>query len=72
MTELELQTYIENYTAADFYRIKLVWNGKYGPVFVDDNYEFRIQVCEYVVPLIDKVNMYSFVTYIVRQEKLHQ
>ncbi|MDF2189343.1 hypothetical protein [Paraflavitalea sp. CAU 1676] len=57
MKNQELQTYIDNYTTADFDRIKLVWNGKYGQDFVDDNYDFRMQVCEYVVPQIDKVNL---------------
>lgn len=57
MNGQELQTYIDNYTKADFDRIKLVWNGKYGQDFVDDNYDFRMQVCEFVVPQIDKVNL---------------
>jgi len=57
MTEKELQIYIDNYTSADFDRIKLVWNGKYGQDFVDENYDFRMQVCEFVVPQIDKVNL---------------
>ena len=57
MTEQKLQTYIDNYTSTDFDRIKLVWNGKYGQDFVDDNYDFRMQVCEFVVPQIDKVNI---------------
>jgi len=57
MTEQELQTYIDNYTSTDFDRIKLVWNGKYGQDFVDDNYDFRMQVCEYVVPQIDKTKI---------------
>lgn len=57
MTEQELQIYIDNYISADFDRIKLEWNGKYGQEFVDDNYDFRIQVCEFVVPQIDKVNI---------------
>lgn len=57
MTNQELQTYIDNYTAADFERVKLVWNGKYGQDFVDDNYDFRMQVCEFVVPQIDIVKI---------------
>lgn len=57
MKNQELQTYIDNYTTADFDRIKLVWNGKYGQDFVDDNYDFRMQVCEFVVPQIDKVKI---------------
>jgi hypothetical protein len=57
MTEQELQIYIDNYTSADFDRIKLEWNGKYGQDFVDDNYDFRMQVCELVVPQMDKVKI---------------
>ncbi len=57
MTGQELQTYIDNYTIADFDRIKLKWNGKYGQDFIDDNYDFRMQVCEFVVPKIDKVSI---------------
>lgn len=57
MTKKELQTYIDNYTMADFDRIKLMWNGKYGQDFVDDNYDFRMQVCEFVVPQIEAVNI---------------
>lgn len=57
MTDQELQTYIDNYTSADFNRIKLAWNGKYGQDFVDDNYGFRMQVCEMVIPQIAEVNI---------------
>ena len=57
MTENELQHFIDSYTAADFDRIKLKWNGKYGQDFVDDNYDFRMQVCEHVVPQINRVNI---------------
>lgn len=57
MTEQELQTYIDNYTLADFDRIKLVWNEKYGHDFEDENYDFRMQVCELVVSQIGKVNI---------------
>lgn len=57
MTDQELQTYVTNYTSADFNRIKLLWNGKYGQDFIDENYDFRMQVCEFVVPQIDKVKI---------------
>lgn len=57
MTEQELQTFIDNYTSADFDRIKLVWNGKYGQDFFDFNYDFRMKICEHVVPQIEKVNI---------------
>lgn len=58
MTEKELQNFVDNYTPAEFDRIKLKWNGKYGQDFVDDNYNFRMQVCEFVVPQIDKIDIY--------------
>jgi len=57
MTENELQNFIDNYTSFDFFMIKLKWNGKYGQDFVDDNYDFRMQVCEFIVTQIDKVNI---------------
>ncbi len=57
MKEQEIQAYIDNYTSTDFDRIELVWNGKYGQDFIDDNYDFRMQVCEMVIPQIDKVNI---------------
>lgn len=57
MTEQELQTFIDNYTTSDFDRIKLKWNGKYGHNFVDDNEHFRMQVCESVIPQLDKVKL---------------
>lgn len=57
MKEQELANFISNYSTADFERIELQWNGKYGQDFVDNNYDFRMEVCEYVVPQIDKVNI---------------
>ena len=57
MTENELQNFIDNYSSADFDKIKLKWNGKYGQEFEDENYDFRVQVCEFVIPQIDKVNI---------------
>ncbi|TCC88495.1 hypothetical protein EZ428_17790 [Pedobacter frigiditerrae] len=57
MTDEELQVFIDNYSTVDFDRIKLIWNGKYGQDFIDDNYDFRIQVCEFVVPQIEKVKL---------------
>jgi hypothetical protein len=57
MKEQELQGFIDNYTSSDFDRIKLIWNGKYGQDFVDDNFDFRIQVCELVVPQIESVKI---------------
>lgn len=57
MTETELQNFIDNYTSVDFDRIKLIWNDKYGQDFVDDNYDFRMKLCEFIIPQINKVNI---------------
>ncbi|MCL9804887.1 hypothetical protein NAT51_05110 [Flavobacterium amniphilum] len=55
MTVQELQIFIDHYSARDFDRIKLIWNGKYGEDFADENYDFRVQVCELAVSRIDTV-----------------
>ena len=34
----------------------MVWNGKFGG-YNDDNYEFRTQLSEYLIPQLDKVNL---------------
>lgn len=57
MTEQEFQTFADNYTSADFDKIKMVWNGKFGSEFNDDNYKFRTQLSEYLIPQLDKVNL---------------
>ena len=57
MTENELQNFIDNYSSADFDKIKLKWNGEYGQNFEDENYDFRLRVCEFIIPQIDKVNI---------------
>lgn len=50
MTDNKLQHFIDNYTQDDFDRIRVMWNGKYGQ-------EFRQEVCEFVIPQIEKVNI---------------
>jgi hypothetical protein len=35
----------------------LIWNGKYGNEFDDKNYEFRTQLCEFLIPQLDTVNL---------------
>jgi hypothetical protein len=41
----------------DFGKIQVKWNGKYGSEFEDENNNFRIQLCEFIFPQIDKVNL---------------
>lgn len=57
MTNQELQNFIDKYSTSDFEKIQLKWNGKYGQEFIDENYEFRIKVCEFIIPQIDKPNI---------------
>ena len=57
MTESELQNFVDDYMAANFDKIKVKLNGKYGQDFEDGNYDFRMEVCEFVVPQISKVNI---------------
>ena len=57
MTEQEFQTFADNYTSADFDRIKMVWNGKYGNEFADEHYDFRTQLCEFLIPKLDTVKL---------------
>ena len=57
MTQQEFQAFADNYTSADFDRIKMVWNGKYGNEFVDEHYDFRTQLCEFLIPQLDTVKL---------------
>lgn len=57
MTQQEFQTFADNYTSADFDRIKMVWNGKYGNEFIDEHYDFRTELCEFLVPQLDTVKL---------------
>jgi len=57
MTEQELQTFVENYKPTDFDKIRYDWNGKYGREFHDNNYDFRMKLCQFLNPQIDKVNI---------------
>lgn len=57
MTDRELQAFADNYTSDDFLRIMSDWNGKYGSEFYDVNHQFRIQLAQFLIPQIDKVNI---------------
>lgn len=57
MTQQEFQSFADNYTSADFDRIKMVWNGKYGNEFDDKNYDFRTQLCEFLIPQLDTAKL---------------
>ncbi len=51
----DFQTFADNYTSTDFEKIKYDWNGEYGQKFHDNNYDFRMKLCQFLVPQIDKV-----------------
>ena len=57
MTDKKLQEFIDNYSVSNFDKIKMVWNGKYGEDFGDENYDFRMQVCEYIIPQIQTIRL---------------
>jgi len=41
----------------DFKKIEFEWNGEFGFECRDANYEFRVELCEFIYPQIDKVNI---------------
>lgn len=51
------QNFADNYTSSDFDKIKFDWNGKYGDKFQDNNYDFRTQICEFLIPQLDSVKL---------------
>lgn len=51
------QNFADNYTYADFEKIKFVWNGEYGDQFQDNNYDFLIQLCEFLIPQLDRARL---------------
>lgn len=57
MIDQELQIFADNYKPADFDKIRYDWNGKYGQEFHDRNYDFRMNLCQFLIPQIDKVKI---------------
>ncbi len=55
--EQELQLFADNYKSSDFLKIRYDWNGKYGNEFRDSNYDFRMMLCQYLLPQIEKVGV---------------
>jgi len=53
----EFQIFADNYTLSDFDRIKYDWNGEYGDKFHVNNYDFRMKLCEFLIPQINKVHI---------------
>ncbi|SHF70421.1 hypothetical protein [Pedobacter caeni] len=57
MTDKELQIFANNYKPTDFSKIRYDWNGKFGHEFQDPNYEFRMALCQFLIPQIDKISI---------------
>ncbi len=57
MTDDELQAFADNYKPSDFAKIRYDWNGKYGREFHDNNYDFRMKLCQFLIPQIGKINI---------------
>ncbi|MGQ0738069.1 MAG: hypothetical protein ACT4OJ_03325 [Bacteroidota bacterium] len=57
MIQTEFQAFADNYTSADFDKIKFDWNGEHADKFHDNNGEFRMKLCEYLIPQLDTVKL---------------
>lgn len=57
MNAQTFQNFADNYTSADFDKIKFDWNGGYGDNFHDNNFDFRTQLCEYLLPQLDTIKL---------------
>jgi hypothetical protein len=56
ITDLERMAFNYN-RSLDFKKIEFEWNGEFGVEFKDANYNFRIELCEFIYPRIEKVNI---------------
>ena len=57
MNTQEFQSFSDNYTTKDFERIPFQWEGGYGEDFNDKNLDFRIQLCEYLIPRLGQIKL---------------
>lgn len=57
MNEIEFQKFADNYSKDDFERIRFDWNGKHADEFHDNNYEFRMGLCEFLADKLDRTKI---------------
>ncbi len=57
MDDSKLQTFADNYSSADFDKVKFEWNGEHGKKFHDNNYAFRMQLCEFLIPQLSTTKL---------------
>lgn len=48
MTNQEYIEFAKGYTERQYDQIKFDWNGKHGDEFIDNNYQFRMHLCEVI------------------------
>jgi hypothetical protein len=57
MTTADFKKFADNYSADDFEKIRFDWNGKHVSEFHDNNYDFRMKLCEFLADDLDKVKL---------------
>ncbi len=57
MTQSDYQSFADNYTSDDIDRIKFDWNGEHGDNFLDNNYDFRTKLCDYLISQLNSVKL---------------
>lgn len=53
----EFQIFADNYSQSDFNEIRFDWNGKNGKDFQDNNYHFRMKLCQFLEDKLENVKM---------------
>jgi hypothetical protein len=57
MTTQEFQSFADNYTPEDFEQISFKWQGGYGREFKGENDNFRVQLCEFLIPQLQQTRL---------------
>ena len=52
-----LEQFACHYSPTDFEKIRFDWNGEYGDKFFDKNYQFRMQLAEFLLPRLRSVKL---------------
>jgi hypothetical protein len=52
------EQFADNYNSSTgFEKIRFDWNGEYGDAFHDKNYDFRVELCEFLIPKLETVKL---------------
>jgi hypothetical protein len=55
--DLVLKKFADQYTRSRYEEIRFAWNGKHANEFQDANIIFRSDLCRYLIPILDQVNL---------------